>query len=77
MQARITLLESIKNLDKTKLDMLGQVMSTQEFKNLDGENNGQVNYESQNEQGQNLIELDIETLSMKKIKYLQAFIDGK
>ena len=28
MQARITLLESIKNLDKTKLDMLGQVMST-------------------------------------------------
>jgi hypothetical protein len=47
MQFRIKLLESIKSMDKAKLDLLGQIMSTQEFKNLDGEDPN-VNYESQN-----------------------------
>jgi len=69
---RYNLLTSINNLESEKLNLLGFVMGQVDYISIDADQNA----EPVNNKNSNTIELDVQNISINKIKFLQEFIDN-
>lgn len=78
MDQRINLVQSIKQLDMEELTMLGMLMGSKEYRELenDGVNNEGESLKHDDQNG-TLIELNVNELSIIKIQYLQKFVDNQ
>jgi hypothetical protein len=69
--------QGIKSLTKEQLNLLGFVMSTPQYKELDEPDPSSKKDDQENTWRQNQsIELDIQTLSINKIQFLKNFIEN-
>jgi hypothetical protein len=69
--------KGIKSLSKEQLNLLGFVMSTSQYKDLDEADPSSKKEEKENTWKQNYsIELDVQTLSNAKIQFLKSFIEN-
>lgn len=74
---RLDLVKGIKSLSKEQLNLLGFVMSTSQYKDLDEADPSSKKEEKENTWKQNYsIELDVQTLSNAKIQFLKSFIEN-
>ena len=77
VEERIKLVNNIKELDHDKLTKLGFMMTSSEYRALDNEYQIDENGEQMKTDAKNgtSIELDVNKLSLIKIRYIQTYIN--